>query len=184
MNKWIWGTFGLGTVVTITVIIVNYWPLFCLLIPAHKAEKFEVFQTNNENGQIRVEAFHECCGFVPGAYYTFSFAPINSDNLSEIMTFRHDDPIPIRKNQVQFVSDDIAFVYMGGVFAATHDAGKRWSVWNACKHAEANNICNYEGIKKVELSIDGTGLMTTNPIPDQVPRPLLRTVDFGQSWHE
>ncbi|MEQ1923119.1 MAG: hypothetical protein ABL952_11495 [Pyrinomonadaceae bacterium] len=185
MNKWIWGGFGLTGVIFLILLLANYWPLlYIVLVPPHKAEKFESWRTENAQVQIRVEAFHECCGFVPGGYYTFSSAPIGSDKWQEIMTFRHDDPMPIRTNQVQFVNDEVAYVFMGWQFAATNDAGKSWAVWNGCVKAPELKICNYEGIRAVELSADGTGAMTIDPNPEQSPLPILRTEDFGRTWHE
>ena len=73
---------------------------------------------------------------------------------------------------------------LGWIFAATHDAGKNWTVWNGCDKAAELKMCNYEGIKTVDLSATGTGSMTVNPIPDQTPFRVLHTDDFGGTWHE
>jgi hypothetical protein len=183
MKKWVIG----GLVLCLaTFVVVKYWWLFYLfIVPPYRGPQFETWNTENHNFQVRVEAFHEANGgFVPGAYYTFLSARISSDQWEEIMTFRHDDPIPIRTNQVHFVNDDVAFVFMGWKFAATTDTGRHWTVWDGCEKAKPLKICNYEGIKAVELSADGTGAMTVNPIPDQSPLPVLRTEDFGRSWRQ
>lgn len=183
MKKWVIG----GLVLCLaTYVIVKYWWLFYLIIVGpYKGPQFETWQTENKSIQVRVDAFHEANGgFVSGAYYTFLSAPAGSNEWKEIMTFRHDDPIEIRKNQVHFVGGDVGFVFMGWMFASTNDAGKSWQVWNACDKAAAFKICNYEGIKAVDLSPSGSGTMTVYPIPDRSPLPVLRTEDFGSTWHE
>lgn len=175
----------MGVAFVAIVVVLNYWPLIYLLVPPHKAGKFESWQTSNSQFRIRVEAFHECCGFVPGGYYTFYSSPIGSDNWQEITTFRHDDPIPIRRDQVRFVNEDVAFVFMGSMFASTNDTGKSWIIWDGCKQVTAIQMCNYEGIKAVDLLSNGTGTMTVNPNgPERLPLPILRTEDFGLTWHE
>ena len=169
-----------------TFVVVKYWWLFYgIIVPPYKGPQFEMWQTENQSFQVRVDAFHEANGgFVPGAYFTFLSAPNGSNKWEKIMTFRHDDPIEIRKNQVRLVDDKVGFVFMGWMFASTNDAGKTWHTWDACKKAVTLKICNYEGIKAVELTPDGSGTMTVDPIPDQSPLPVLHTEDFGRTWHE
>jgi hypothetical protein len=97
------------------------------------------------------------------------------------MTFRHDDPIPIRRNQVRFVNDRVAFAYMGWMCAATADGGATWSVWDA--RTDSKWCCSYELITDVRLESDGTGTMTLNPVQNPTgEKPELHTKDFGRHW--
>ncbi len=183
MKKWVIG----GVVLCVaTLFVAKYWLILAIIIIGpYKGPQFETWQSQNASFQIRVDAFHEANGgFVPGAYYTFFSAPVGSNDWKEVMTFRHDDPIDIRKSQVQFVSDGVGFVYMGWMFASTNDGGQSWTVWDACKKAPDLKSCNYEGIKAVELNSDGKGRMTVDPIPGVSPLPVLRTDDFGRSWNK
>ena len=85
------------------------------------------------------------------------------------MTFRQDDPIPIRRSQVRFVNERVALVYMGWMCATTADAGATWSVWDA--HSDSPKwCCNYELIEDVRLEPDGTGTMTLKPVQNPAAR--------------
>lgn len=71
-------------------------------------ETVESFETSNQTFRMRVDRHAEVGGFMAvlnGAYYVFRSAPVGSDNWHHIMTFRHDDPNPIQRGQVRFVSE-------------------------------------------------------------------------------
>src|SRR5213080_998106 len=67
----------------------------------------ETWETSNQRFRIRVDNHAEEHAFLPGAYYVFRSAPAGSDSWRDIMTFRHDDPGPIRREQVRFVNDRV-----------------------------------------------------------------------------
>ncbi len=165
------------------VFVAATWPVALMFLPSRIGAIAETWETSNGSFRIRVDAhLEENGGFVPGAYYVFWSAPPGSDRWSKVMTFRHDDPIPIRRNQVRFVNDQVAFAYMGWMFASTADAGATWSVWDA-RTDSPKWCCNYELIEDVRLEPDGTGTMTLKPV--QNPRgekPELRTKDYGRHW--
>lgn len=99
------------------------------------------------------------------------------------MTFRHDDPVPIPREQVRFVNDRIGYVFMGWMYAATTDGGRSWSVWDARKDLPDWSCCNYRLIQDVRMQLDGVGRMTLNPIPGRPAEASeLETQDYGQSW--
>lgn len=121
-------------------------------------------------------------GYVPGAYYTFEvFSPKSSD-CREIFTFRHDDPIPIDKNSLKFVNEDIGFVYMGYMFAVTANAGDSWAVWDSRNHKYLKDEINYGLIKSVNIQEDGNGEMTLSVFPSKNACQILFTRDYGHSW--
>ncbi|HMF90345.1 MAG TPA: hypothetical protein VKL40_06860 [Candidatus Angelobacter sp.] len=133
---------------------------------------------------IRVSAFpEENGGFVPGQYYRFESLPSGATSWVTALDFRHDDPVPIPRQNIRFLSPQTAFVYMGWRYAVTTDGGKRWDVWNAEKDLPGWQCCNYGLIKEVQLKPNGAGRMILNPIQDRRGEvPELVTSDFGVHW--
>ncbi|MBA2734700.1 MAG: hypothetical protein H0U54_17700 [Acidobacteria bacterium] len=145
----------------------------------------ESWETSNQTFKVKIDRHAEQNGgFVAGAYYVFQSAPSTSNNWREIMTFRHDDPNPIPRDQVRFVNDRVGYVFMGWMYAVTTDGGATWSVWNAQTDLPKWDCCNYRLIGSVNIVPDGTGTMILNPIPQrQGEVPQLHTNDFGQHWN-
>ena len=142
------------------------------------------FETSNHSFKLRVDQRAEVGGFMAalnGAYYVFRWAPVGSDNWHDIMTFRHDDPIPIPRDQVRFVNERVGFVFMGWMYAVSTDGGVTWSVWDAHRDLKSE-CCNYGLVHDVHLEPDGTGTMTLSVIPDRREVPKLRTTDYGRHW--
>lgn len=144
----------------------------------------EKWETTNNTFKVQITAYaEENRGFVGGAYYLFRSAEDNSESWNDIMTFRHDDPVPIPREQVRFVNDRIGYVFMGWMYAATTDGGRSWSVWDARKDLPDWSCCNYRLIQDVRMQLDGVGRMTLNPIPGRPAEASeLETQDYGQSW--
>lgn len=133
---------------------------------------------------IRVSAFPEKSGgFVPGQYYRFESLPSGATSWVMALEFRHDDPVPIPRGNVRFLSPQSAFVYIGWRYAVTTDGGKRWDVWNAERDLPGWQCCNYGLIKEIQLKPNGAGRMILNPIQDRRGEvPELVTSDFGAHW--
>ncbi len=103
--------------------------------------------------------------------------------MHEIMTFRHDDQVPIPLNQIEFVNERIGFVWMGWKYSVTTDGGDTWSVWDAAKDLSNWECCNYGLISAVEVAADGNGIMKLKPIRGRRGEvPELRTKDWGRHW--
>lgn len=51
--------------------------------------------------------------FCPRRLLYFLFVSHRLRQLARNHDFRHDDPIPIRSDQVRFVNEDVAFVFYG-----------------------------------------------------------------------
>jgi len=136
------------------------------------------WQTTNGKIDIRVKVYAED-GWAPsGAYYVFESAQHDSNNWQEIMTFRHDDPVPVPRDQIRFVNDNTAFVFMGWMYGVTTDGGASWSVWSAQQH---NIQYNYVLIESVRMEISGEGIMKLDTSrANKVPE--LTTTDFGKHW--
>lgn len=131
---------------------------------------------------IKVERKLEKCNFVPGAYYIFSSRRESQANWQEIMTFRHDDPIDVPKDNIQIVNEKVAVIFMGWKAAVTYDAGKNWNLWNAEKDIPNWKCCNYGLIEKINIDENGNGSMLLDPIPNRNESKELYTSDFGKSW--
>jgi hypothetical protein len=149
-----------------------------------KGNVAEIWQIGNKAFDVRVDAYSEKgVGFVRGAYYVFTAKPHDTSKWSEVMTFRHDDPVPIPREQIRFVTDKIGFIFMGWMYAVTTDAGHDWSVWDARSDLANWQCCNYGLINDVNLQPDGTGKMILNPIEGRRGEvPKLCTRDFGRHW--
>jgi hypothetical protein len=149
-----------------------------------RGKELETWETGNNAFKVRITAFAEKKGgLVAGAYYVFQAAQSGANGWHEIMTFRHDDPVPIPREQVRFVQDRIGFVFMGWMYAITTDVGRTWSVWDALRELPNWKCCNYVLIRDVRIGLDGSGTMSLNPIPDRRGEvPELCTKDYGRHW--
>lgn len=152
--------------------------------PSPVKQPTEVAEIPGPAFTIRISAFpEENGGVVSGAYYRFESRPSDGKNWVTAMEFRHDDPVPIPKQNVRFLSTRSAFVFMGWKYAVTTDGGNHWQVWNAEKDLAGWRYANYGLIKEVELEQNGAGKLILNPIvghPGEVP--VLVTSDFGAHW--
>jgi len=165
-------------------IAVNRQVISMLVFGPYMGRVIESWEKSNQTFKVRVDSHAEENTFVGGAYYVFRSAPSGSDTWREIMTFRHDDPNPIPRDQAQFVNDSVGYVFMGWMYAVTTDGGASWSIWNAEKDLPKWLCCNYGLIASVNLQSDGTGTMILAPIPKrQGEVPQLHTKDFGKHWN-
>jgi len=143
----------------------------------------EKWETENKIFRIRVTSSEETGAYLNGAFYHFESAASGSNDWREIVTFRHDDRPQIPREQVRFVNDRIAYLFMGWVYAVTTDGGANWSVWNATGDLPNWQCCNYQLIRDVQLNTDGVGTMKLNPIAQRAGEvPQLHTRDYGRHW--
>lgn len=166
------------------VLVVGFGALVYIFIyPRMTRHVHEDFMTDNGKFRIRVTARGENGGIMAGAYYIFESAPLDAERWTQITTFRHDDPVPIPRDQLRFLRDDVAYVFMGWMYAVTTDGGQSWSLWQADRDLPHWQCCNYRLVEDVVLHKDGSGTMTLRLIPErsgEVPR--LETRDFGVHW--
>lgn len=154
-----------------------------LLSKPRRGDKInERWETRNETFKVRVTAYaEENGGFVGGAYYVFESTPLGSDTWREIMTFRHDDPVPIPREHVRFVNDRVGYVFMVYKYAVTTDGGATWQTWDIVGDLpEWQN--NRAAIKDVKISENGVGVMSLNPFSDRPKVTELFTKDYGRHW--
>lgn len=170
----------IGTVILAALVAATYW-----YIRPYPGEITESYETSNQTFRIRVNRHAERKGgFVAGAYYAFQSAPVDADQWRDIMTFRHDDPNPIPRDNIRFLNNKVGYIFMGWTYAVTTDRGTSWSVWNAQQDLPKWQCCNYRLIADVKLEEDGTGTMKMNTIPERSGEVHeLHTKDYGRHWY-
>lgn len=142
----------------------------------------ERWEVRNNTFRIRVTAYaEENGGFVGGAYYVFESAPVSLDDWHEIMIVRHDDPVPIPREQVRFVNGQTGYVFMMYQYAVTTDGGVTWSTWKITEKLP-NWRRNRAAIEDVRIAPNGTGTMILMPFTDRPKVTKLYTKDYGRHW--
>ncbi len=142
----------------------------------------ERWETTNGTFRIRVTAYaEENGGFVGGAYYVFESAPLGSEKWRKIVTVHLDDPDPIRRQNVRFIGERMAFLFLHFDYAVSTDAGLTWSLWNATE-----NMPDWQShrsyILNVQIKPTGDGTMLLQSI-DPAEQVQLKTRDYGKNWN-
>lgn len=158
-------------------VAISVIPFF---FPGKANTSFERWSVAMGDEQIRVTAFPEINSFVPGAYYVFEQVGPGDKSL-EIMTFRHDEQVSINRQGVRVMNKDVAYLFMGWMFASTHDGGRTWSRWDATKDLPNWICCNYDLIQDVEMNLEGVARMHLNLLNNQAL--YLYSSDYGRTWH-
>lgn len=165
-----------------TVLIVLCGVVAC---QSRRGQITDTWETANKTFKVRVRRYAEDNGgFVAGAYYVFESAPLGSENWAQIMTFRHDDPVEIPREQVRFVNDQIGYAFMVYKYAVTVDAGRTWFTWYAVKDLPDWRLTR-PVIDNVEIDPDGKGIMMLTQLATRSKgAAVLRTLDYGRHWTE
>jgi hypothetical protein len=148
----------------------------------HRGELLEEYLAEGPRLKLRVRAYREEGALLPvaGAFYDLECQPARVRDWIQVLTFRHDDQVPIPRQQLRFIGDDVAYFFLGWVVAITPDAGVSWNVWDATKRLTGRNVSNYQLVKDVELDSAGRGVMHLDPL--RAPFGRLVTEDFGRNW--
>jgi len=94
-----------------------------------------------------------------------------------------DEAVPIPRERIRFLNDQVAYFFMSNYYAVTTDSGRTWSIWDAEKDLAYREHKLWLSIKEVHIETDWTGKMILAPLPDQAGRvPLLHTNDYGRHW--
>lgn len=154
--------------------------------PSRGEHVLETWETSNKLLKIRVRQFNEKGTFVglPGYYYAFEATPKNRpDEWHEVATIRTDDDVGIPRDQIRFVNDEVAYLFMNEKYAVTTDSGQMWSVWEAIP-AKLSNLQSKANIKAVQINPDGTGKMQIDALLDgQITGLTVSTKDYGRQWN-
>jgi len=158
-------------------------PLLFMRCCPVRGDAFDHWESEGGSFKIRITAYEEegRCFSASRPYYIFESNGLGPDDWREIMTIRDESRPDIPRDRVRFVSDRIAYVFMGSRYAATTDAGRTWSVWDASRSLPRSVLDNYRGLKQVALAADGKGTMQLESAY-QEEGPKLRTWDYGYHW--
>lgn len=144
----------------------------------------DTLETSNEAFRIRVNVYDEKNPiWLTKYYYVFESAAIKSSEWREIMTVNHDDNIPIPRDNIKFLTEQIGYVSMANKFAVTITGGNYWSVWDTEENLPDCERCNRASINEVQITPDGSGIMKLAPRSNKVDMIELYTKDFGQHWN-
>jgi len=164
----------------VAVLLVKYASVFAAFVP-QRGDLTETWQSTQTPFPIRIDKYPEIGGFVPGAHFVFFSFDRDTQSWSEIMTFRHDDPVGIPADRVRYTNERIATVSMGWQYAVTVDGGKSWMTSDLLR---LQPECLYNCIEELSVNGDGTGSARLKLATGQVRNKVLRTNDFGKSWIE
>lgn len=98
------------------------------------------------------------------------------------MTTSTDDDVPIPRDQIRFISNQAAYIFMSDKYAITTNGGLSWFVWRT---EDGLTQMKYPGqffIKDVSLKEDGQGTLVLASRSSDTAAPALQTSDFGHSW--
>lgn len=168
------------TIEKIIVVLIASLSLIGCRPEYNKENPLAVVDKENGNFRLKVTAYPEQRDFAQvaaGAYYVFEVKTKDDHGWKEIMVFRHDDPIPINEDGIKFVTENVAYVFMGWKYAVTTDGGKSWKVWDSSR----NPITKGHVIQNVELQENGEGVMQMEEIVGE-QLLILYTRDYGISW--
>jgi hypothetical protein len=149
-----------------------------------RGREIDRWEVANAEFRIRVTTYREKALFTPGAFYVFESALADADDWHEILTLRTDEAVPIPRDRVRFLDNQIAYFFMSNSYAVTTDRGRSWSVWDAKKDLAYSQHNLWPSIKEVHIDSGGTGKMTLPPLVDQAGTvPPLHTNDYGRNWY-
>lgn len=141
----------------------------------------EQWETTNGAFKIRIRRRPELMNFLPRYYYDFESQVGGENRWRSITTLLLDDPVPVPRNQVRFVNDDIGYLFMSSVYAVSIDGGKQWSVFNVRTDPPLGTNDSYLTIRDVQMESNGSGTMTVySKSAGSVVE--LRTKDYGRHW--
>jgi hypothetical protein len=140
------------------------------------------WETRNSALAIRVTQYQEKHFPLSKFRYVFEGKSENSDGWIQIMTTSANDDVPIPRDQIRFISNQAAYIFMSDKYAITTNGGLSWFVWRT---EDGQRQMKYPGqffIKDVSLKEDGQGTLVLASRSSDTAASTLQTSDFGHSW--
>jgi hypothetical protein len=149
-----------------------------------RGERLEAWETAKGNFKIRVSQYAEKNPvFLTHFFFVFESATVGSGGWFEFMTVKNDSSIPVPREQIRFVSDEIAYVFMNEKYAVTTDLGRTWTVWEAIPR-NLSQLQSAANIRDVQINVDGTGNMHLGSLLNgQITSLTVSTKDYGHHWN-
>ena len=146
--------------------------------PRRGDNAIQTWESANQGFRVRVTEYDEKSTIVlPHYYYSFEAAPKGSGDWREIVTVRVDQSIPIPREQVRFLSDRIAYLFMLGKYAVTTDGGSSWHAWDAKQSGLDERF-----IRDLKIDPEGGGTMTLVSGSNNTDVIEFQTQDYGRTW--
>ena len=162
-----------------------YWTLGRMFRPyGDRGDAYETWEATSNAFKVKITAHYETNVYMGGAYYVCETLPHGSDRWSEFKVFRVDDANPIPSKRFRFVTDQIAYIYMGDDFVVTMDAGRTWSTWKPILTLLNGDLVHW-GIEEAHVEGDGTGeakLCRYDEKANKLVDLTVRTNDYGRNW--
>jgi|SRR5882672_628092 len=174
--------------VTLALVVGIFACSILLYAASQRSKAFDKFEVANSEFRIRVTAYREFVPFaLPGARYVFQSAAVGSEDWHEIITYKADQVMSMPGDQIRFVLNHVAYVFIGNYYIVTTDSGRTWFVWDANKELPVEEFMKrynlWPAIKEIDMQSDGTGKMTLYQYLDKRERgPVLLTSDYGHHW--
>lgn len=177
--------YGVLVIVVFVLLIVVGGVIF--LNGPRKDEIYDQREIANENFKMRITAYREIGVLLPGVYFVFQSAPVESDKWQNVLIVKGDEPIPIKQQQLAFAGPHVGYGFISSYCIVTTNAGKNWSIWDGHQlldraNRKATNLSPY--IEDIQILADGTGRMRLLKYFTERERgPDLLTSDYGFSWY-
>ncbi len=144
----------------------------------------ETWETVRGKFKIRITEYKEKNPvYLTHFFYVFESSNAGSGNWHEIMEVKNDDDVPLPREQIRFVNDEVAYVFMNEKYAVTTDLGRTWTVWEAVPQS-LSKLQSAANIRDVQINIDGTGNMHLSSLFNgQVDSLTIFTQDHGRHWN-
>lgn len=149
-----------------------------------RGDTVEAWETVKGNFKIRVTEYKEKNPVhLTHFFYVFESSDAASGEWHEIVEVKNDDDVPLPRDQMRFVNDRIAYVFMNEKYAVSTDGGKVWKVWEVTpKNLPQLQIRGH--IKNAHIELDGSGQLTLDALIDgKINELTLYTHDYGQHWN-
>jgi hypothetical protein len=153
-------------------------------LPRRGDQVLDTWETTNGAMKIRVRKFDEKRSVIlPHAYFSFEATDAGAHKWREILAWRTDEGAPIRREQVQVVSNRVVCAFARTKYVVTTDAGYTWLVWDAVEKVPHLPYPLQTAIKEARVSSDGSGKMVLNYRAENgFTLGELNTTDYGVHW--
>ncbi len=168
--------------------------VFCLLLlfeqgcafgpGGGRGEVIDQWENSVQGLKIRVTEYKEARPvYLTHFFYVFESSGAASGDWHEIMCVKNDDDVPLPRDQIRILNDQIAYVFMNEKYAVTTNGGRSWNVWEAIPE-NLPKLQFSANIRDVQINIDGNGIMQLGSLLNgQITTLTVSTKDHGRHWN-